>query len=224
MREKTMSIKQNVKELLDELPAGIQLLAAAKTMDASKVMEAIDAGVKIIGENYIQEAEVKYNVIGNRVKWHFIGHLQNNKVKKAVSIFDMIETVDSAEIASAINKRCIEIGKIMPVLIEINSGAEEQKSGVLPENAASVIKEISRFSGIKVMGLMTMGPLAGKSEESRPCFIKTREIFELVKSLDLPGVEMKYLSMGMTNSYKIAIEEGANIVRIGSKIFGQRKI
>jgi pyridoxal phosphate enzyme (YggS family) len=219
-----MSIKQNIKELLDELPADIQLVAAAKTMDASKVMEAIDAGVKIIGENYIQEAEVKYNVIGNRVKWHFIGHLQNNKIKKAVSIFDMIETVDSAEIASAINKRCIEMGKIMPILIEINSGSEEQKSGVLPENAASVIKEISGFSGIKVMGLMTMGPLAGKPEESRPCFIKTREIFELVKSLDLPGVEMKYLSMGMTNSYKIAIEEGANIVRIGSKIFGQRKI
>jgi pyridoxal phosphate enzyme (YggS family) len=219
-----MSIKQNVKELLDELPADIQLVAAAKTMDASKVMEAIDAGVKIIGENYIQEAEVKYNVIGNRVKWHFIGHLQNNKIKKAVSIFDMIETVDSAEIASAINKRCIKMGKIMPILIEINSGAEEQKSGVLPENAASVIKEISGFSGIKVMGLMTMGPLAGKPEESRPYFIKTREIFEFIKGLDLPGVEMKYLSMGMTNSYNIAIEEGANIVRIGSKIFGQRKI
>jgi pyridoxal phosphate enzyme (YggS family) len=219
-----MSIKQNIKELLDELPADIQLVAAAKTMDASKVMEAIDAGVKIIGENYIQEAEVKYNVIGNRVKWHFIGHLQNNKIKKAVSIFDMIETVDSAEIASAINKRCIEMGKIMPILIEINSGSEEQKSGVLPENAASVIKEISGFSGIKVMGLMTMGPLAGKPEESRPYFIKTREIFEFIKGLDLPGIEMKYLSMGMTNSYNIAIEEGANIVRIGSKIFGQRKI
>ncbi len=217
-----MSIKQNVTELLAELPAGIQLVAAAKTMDAAKVIEAIEAGVEIIGENYIQEAEAKYNIIGKRVKWHFIGHLQSNKVKKAVAIFDMIETVDSVQIASAINKRCIETGKVMPVLIEINSGSEEQKSGVLPEYAVTFIKEISGFSGIKIMGLMTMGPLAGEPEESRPYFVKTREVFELVKSLDLPGVEMKYLSMGMTNSYKVAIEEGANIVRIGSKIFGQR--
>ncbi len=218
-----MSIKQNVKELLDELPVGIQLVAAAKTMDAAKVIEAVEAGVEIIGENYIQEAEAKYNIIGSRAKWHFIGHLQANKVKKAVAIFDMIETVDSVGIASSISKRCLETGKVMPVLIEINSGAEEQKSGVLPDNAASMIKEISGFSGIKVMGLMTMGPLAGEPEESRRYFVKTREVFELVKSLDLPGVEMKYLSMGMTNSYKVAIQEGANIVRIGSRIFGQRK-
>ena len=186
MREKVVTIKQNVTELLDELPAGIQLVAAAKTMNVSKVIEAIDAGVEIIGENYIQEAEDIYNIIGKRVKWHFIGHLQGNKVKKAVAIFDMIETVDSLEIAAAINKRCIETGKVMPVLIEINSGAEEQKSGVLPENAVSIIKEISGFSGIKVMGLMTMGPLAGEPEGSRPYFVKTREVFELVKGLDLP--------------------------------------
>jgi PLP dependent protein len=223
MREKVMSIRQNVLELLYELPAGIQLVAVAKTMDATKVVEAIDAGVKIIGENYIQEAEDKYNIIGSRVKWHFIGHLQSNKIKKAVAIFDMIETVDSIEIASAINKRCIEDDKVMPVLIEVNSGAEEQKSGVLPEDAAAVIKGISGFPGIKIMGLMTMGPLAGEPEESRPYFVKTREVFELIKSLDLPGVEMKYLSMGMTSSYKVAIEEGANIVRIGSGIFGHRK-
>jgi pyridoxal phosphate enzyme (YggS family) len=217
-----MSIKQNVTELLNELPHEVQLVAAAKTMEASKVIEAIDAGVEIIGENYIQEAEEKYNIIGNRTKWHFIGHLQRNKVKKAVQIFDLIETVDSVEIASVIDKRCKEICKIMPVLIEINSGEEEQKSGVMPECAVSVIKEISQFGNIKIMGLMTMGPLAGEPEESRPYFIKTRDMFEYIKSLDLTGVEMKYLSMGMTNSYRIAMQEGANIVRIGSKIFGPR--
>lgn len=218
-----MSIKQNVYDLLTELPSGVQLVAAAKTMEVSQVMEAIQAGVNIIGENYIQEADAKYGAIGDRVKWHFIGHLQRNKVKKAVAIFDMIETVDSVEIAAAVSKRCKEIGKVMPVLIEINSGAEEQKSGVLPQNALAFIKEISRLPGIKIMGLMTMGPLTGEPEQSRHYFIKTREVFEYIKDLNLTGVEMKYLSMGMTNSYKVAIEEGANIVRIGSKIFGPRK-
>jgi pyridoxal phosphate enzyme (YggS family) len=218
-----MSIKQNVYDLLTELPSGVQLVAAAKTMGVSQVMEAIQAGVNIIGENYIQEADAKYGAIGDRVKWHFIGHLQRNKVKKAVAIFDMIETVDSVEIAAAVSKRCKEIGKVMPVLIEINSGAEEQKSGVLPQNALSFIEEISRLPGIKIMGLMTMGPLTGEPEDARPYFIKTREVFEYIKGLDLTGVEMKYLSMGMTNSYKVAIQEGANIIRIGSKIFGPRK-
>jgi pyridoxal phosphate enzyme (YggS family) len=218
-----MNIQQNVNELLNELPPGVQLVAAAKTMKISQVLQAIEAGVKIIGENYIQEAEEKYKAIGNRVKWHFIGHLQSNKVKKAVSLFDMIETVDSVELAYAIDKRCAEAGKVMPVLIEINSGAEEQKSGILPEMAASIIDEISQFHSIKVMGLMTMGPLVGEPEESRPYFVKTRKIFEYIKSLNIPCVEMKYLSMGMTNSYKVAIEEGANIVRIGNKIFGPRK-
>ncbi len=218
-----MSIIQNVHDLLTELPFGVQLVAAAKTMEVSQVMEAIQAGVNIIGENYIQEADAKYGAIGDRVKWHFIGHLQRNKVKKAVAIFDMIETVDSVEIAAAVSKRCKEIGKVMPVLIEINSGAEEQKSGVLPQNALAFIEEISRLPGIKIMGLMTMGPLTGEPEDARPYFVKTREVFEYIKGLDLTGVEMKYLSMGMTNSYKVAIQEGANIVRIGSKIFGPRK-
>jgi pyridoxal phosphate enzyme (YggS family) len=218
-----MSIKQNVYDLLTELPSGVQLVAAAKTMGVSQVMEAIQAGVNIIGENYIQEADAKYGAIGDRVKWHFIGHLQRNKVKKAVAIFDMIETVDSVEIAAAVSKRCKEIGKVMSVLIEINSGAEEQKSGVLPQNALAFIEEISRLPGIKIMGLMTMGPLTGEPEDARPYFIKTREVFEYIKGLDLTGVEMKYLSMGMTNSYKVAIQEGANIIRIGSKIFGPRK-
>ena len=218
-----MSIEQNVHELLHELPLDVQLVAAAKSMGIPQVLQAIDAGVKIIGENYIQEAEEKYKVIGNRVKWHFIGHLQSNKVKKAVAIFDMIETVDSVEIASAIAKRCAEVGKIMPVLIEVNSGAEEQKCGVLTEKAAYVISAVSRFPSIKVMGLMTMGPLTGEQEEARPYFAKTREVFENIKGLNIDGIEMKYLSMGMTNTYKVAIEEGANIVRIGSKIFGPRK-
>lgn len=215
-------IEQNVSQILSELPADVELVAAAKTRQPAEILEAVEAGVKIIGENYVQEAERAYEAAGNRVKWHFIGHLQKNKVKKAVRIFDMIETVDSSELAREIDKRCSQIGKVMPILIEINSGREEQKAGVLPEKTEQLIREISAYQNIKVMGLMTMGPFAGDPEDSRPYFVETRKIFERIEQLQLPNVDMRYLSMGMTNSYKIAIEEGTNIVRIGSKIFGER--
>ena len=215
-------IKQNVNQILSELPNGVELVAAAKTRQPEEILKAVEAGVKIVGENYVQEAVRAYEVIGNKAKWHFIGYLQRNKVKKAVRIFDMIETVDSLEIAREIDKRCAQIGKIMPVLIEINSGREKQKSGVFPEKAEQLVKEISTCQNIRIMGLMTMGPRFGNPEDSRPYFVETEKIFEKIKKLNLPNVEMRYLSMGMTNSYKIAVQEGANIVRVGSKIFGER--
>jgi len=217
-----MTIKDNVTKILSELPEGVRLVAAAKTISPASILEAIEAGLMIIGENYIQEAETAFVLVGNRAEWHFIGHLQSNKVIKAVKLFDMIETIDSAQIAREIDKRCAQIGKIMPVLVEINSGRERQKSGVLPEEAEGLIRDIAQLENIRVVGLMTMGPRFGNPEDSRPYFIETRKIFESIKALNLPGIDMKYLSMGMTNSYMIAIEEGANIVRIGSKIFGQR--
>ena len=217
-----MTIRENVQRILSELPEGVELEAAAKTRSAEEVLEAIKAGVKIIGENYVQEAEKVCAIVGNKVSWHFIGHLQKNKVKKAVCLCDMIETVDSVEIAKEIDKRCSQIGKTMPVLIEVNSGREKQKSGVLPEDTEQLVREISELQNIKMMGLMTMGPLSGDPENARPYFVETKKIFDQVRKLDLPKVEMKYLSMGMTNSYKIALEEGANIVRIGTAIFGKR--
>jgi len=217
-----MTVKQNVSQIMRELPDRVELVAAAKTRQPEEMLEAVEAGVKIVGENYVQEAVRAYEVIGNKAKWHFIGHLQKNKVKKAVTIFDMIETVDSAEIAREIDKRCAQIGKIMPVLIEVNSGREKQKSGVFPEEAEQLVREISTCLNLRVMGLMTMGPRFGNPEDSRPYFVETKRIFDRIKKLNLPNVEMQYLSMGMTNSYKIAIEEGANIVRVGSKIFGER--
>jgi pyridoxal phosphate enzyme (YggS family) len=151
-----------------------------------------------------------------------IGHLQKNKVKKAVALFDMIETVDSLELAREIDKRCAQMGRVMPVLVEVNSGRERQKSGVMPGETEGLVKEISRLPNIKVMGLMTMGPRFGNPEDSRSYFVITRQLFERIKELKLPNVEMKYLSMGMTNSYHVALEEGANLVRIGTKIFGER--
>jgi len=215
-------IRENVKKILGELPEGVELVAAAKTKTPEEILAAAEAGIKIIGENYVQEALPKFSIIGHKVKWHFIGHLQRNKVKKAVEFFDMVETVDSVDLALEIDKRCAAISKIMPILIEINSGQEEQKFGVLPENAEGLIREIALFKNIKVQGLMTMGPFTGDPEEARPYFQVTKNIFERIKALNLPEVEMKYLSMGMTNSYRVALEEGANMVRIGTKIFGPR--
>jgi len=215
-------IEENVKKILQELPQGVALMAAAKARTPEEIMRAAQAGVKIIGENYVQEALAAFTVVGHRVKWHFIGHLQRNKAKKAVEIFDMIETVDSLELSKEIDKRCGQREKIMPILIEVNSGRERQKFGVFPEDAEAFIKEISGLKNIKTEGFMTMGPMFGDPEDARPYFVETKKLFDRIKTLNLPEVEMKYLSMGMTNSYQIAVEEGANIVRIGTKIFGQR--
>ena len=215
-------IEENVKKILQGLPPGVELIAAAKTRTPEEIMRAAQAGVKIVGENYVQEALAAFNAVGHRVKWHFIGHLQRNKVKKAVEIFDMIETVDSPELSKEIDKRCSQHKRIMPVLIEVNSGREKEKFGVFPEDADDFIKEISGLKNIKIEGFMTMGPMFGDPEDARPYFVETKKLFDRIKTLNLPGLEMKYLSMGMTNSYQVAIEEGANIVRIGTKIFGPR--
>ena len=216
-------IKENVKRLLRELPEGVTLLAAAKERSADEICEAVRAGITIIGENYLQDALRVINEVEEKAEWHFIGHLQSNKVKKVIDIFDMIESVDSLKLAREIERWCERRNKVMPVLIEVNSGKEDQKTGVAPNDVTQLIGEISSLDHIKVMGLMTMGPRFGDPEESRPYFRKTREIFEQIKALHLPNVEMKCLSMGMTNSYKVAIEEGANLVRIGTKLFGERE-
>jgi len=215
-------IEANVKALLRELPPHVVLVAAAKSRTPEEVLEAVRAGVKIIGENYVQEALAAGKVVGRQVEWHFIGHLQRNKVKKAVEIFDLIETIDSLDIGQEISKRSAAQEKVMPILVEINSGREPQKFGVMPEEAKDLIKKLGCLPKIKVQGLMTMGPEFGDPEAARPYFQLTREIFEELKALTFPGVEMNWLSMGMSHSYQVAIEEGANMVRIGTRIFGPR--
>lgn len=215
-------IQDNVKRILRELPEGVELVAAAKTRTAEEILEAVEAGLRIVGENYLQEAEDAFEAVGNRAQWHMIGHLQRNKVKKAVRIFDMIETVDTMRLAREIDKQCARADKVMPVLVEINSGEEEQKAGVLPGEAEGLIREMSSLDHVKVVGLMTMGPFTGDPEDARPFFRTTREIFDRLGELAIPRVEMKTLSMGMSNSYRVAVEEGANLVRIGTLIFGER--
>lgn len=217
------TIRENVRQILAELPDGVELVAAAKARTAEEILEAIDAGVQIIGENYVQEAVQAYEVLGRKARWHFIGTLQKHNVRRRlVEIFDMIETVDSWEIAREIDKRCMQVSKVMPVLVEVNSGRERQKSGVFPEDAQRLIRNLSSLGNLRVAGLMTMGPRFGDPEASRPYFVETRRIFERSKELALPNVEMTYLSMGMTNSYRIALQEGATMVRIGTRLFGER--
>ena len=217
-----MSIENNIKKIKQELPANIELVAATKTRSVDEINQAIESKIKIIGENYVQEAEEKYNKLKGKVKLHCIGHLQKNKVKKAVEIFDMIQTVDSTKIAEEINKRCNNLNKTMPILIEINSGKEPNKNGVMPEDTINLIKDISKLENIKIKGLMTMAPYFEDAEKDRPYFKLTKTLFDKIKKLNIPNVDMEILSMGMSHSYKIAIEEGANMVRVGSKLFGSR--
>jgi pyridoxal phosphate enzyme (YggS family) len=151
-----------------------------------------------------------------------IGHLQTNKVKTAVEIFDVIETLDSLKLATEIDKRAKEINKVMPVLVEVNSGQEDQKTGLNPDKTIEFINDISLLQNIKVLGLMTMGPRFGNPEDSREFFKKTKSLFDEIAALKINNIQMKYLSMGMSNTYKVAIEEGSNMIRPGSVIFGQR--
>ena len=215
-------ISQNVQKLLRELPPGVQLVAAVKTRTPAEITEAVQAGVTALGENYVQEGQTHINAVGRIAQWHCIGHLQQNKIKKAVEIFDMIQTVDSPDLAREIDKRCRAIGKIMPVLIEVNSGREPQKSGVLPEDVITLAQTISTLPNVRLTGLMTMGPALGDPAAARPYFVTTRQVFEDLKACSLPNIAMRHLSMGMTNSYRVALEEGANMVRLGTLIFGQR--
>jgi len=217
-----MNITENVKQLLSELGPEIQLVAAAKSRTPAEVYECIEAGVKIIGQNYLKDAQRAIPIIGNKASWHFIGRLQRNKIPQTVALFDVIETLDNLEIATLIDKECLSAGKVMPVLIEVNSGEEIQKAGVMPDKVADFVKQASTLKNIRISGLMTMGPLVTEPEKCRPYFKITRQVFEHVKAIGLTGIQMLYLSMGMTDSYKVAIEEGANVVRIGSKIFGPR--
>jgi pyridoxal phosphate enzyme (YggS family) len=215
-------IKDNVAAILRELPPGVELVVAAKTRTAAEILEAIDAGVRIIGENYVQEAADVFPAIGRRARWHFIGHLQSNKVKRAVEIFDLVETVDSVALGREIDRRSAAAGKTMDVLVEVNSGREPQKAGVLPEEAEPLVRALAGLPNLHVLGLMTMGPFEGDPEDSRPYFKETKKVWDELKALAIPGAEMRHLSMGMTNSWRVAVEEGATMVRIGTAVFGLR--
>ena len=218
-------IKEKVRELFSKIPSYVEVVAATKKRMPQEIKEAIEAGIKIIGENYVQEAEKKREILSDlKVSWHLIGHLQKNKVKKAVRIFDVIQTLDSIKLIELINRECEKLNKVMPVMIEVNIASEPQKSGILPSSIFNFVDEFLKkeFRYVKLIGLMTMGPFLEDKEKLRSYFKRTRDIFEEVRNKYKELDEWRYLSMGMSDSFSIAIEEGANMIRIGTFIFGAR--
>jgi pyridoxal phosphate enzyme (YggS family) len=223
VKDNLETINKKIKEAalkVNRDPQEIKLVAVTKTATLEQIEEAINEGVKIIGENKVQEAKKKYQVLTTEVKWHLIGHLQTNKVKYAVEIFDLIHSVDRIKLAKEIDNRSVQFKKTIDVLIEVNISGEETKYGYNPEKVEAFLKEISEFSGIRVRGLMTIAPISKGKEEVRPYFRRLRELSERIRDKNIKNIKMDYLSMGMTDDFEIAIEEGANIVRIGRGIFG----
>ncbi|MBL0700693.1 MAG: YggS family pyridoxal phosphate-dependent enzyme [Desulfosarcina sp.] len=226
MKQRLASIKERIINAAissGRNPADIRLVTVSKKMPEEKIIEAIEAGADILGENFIQEAREKTDHLSSyNVSWHFIGHLQSNKAKYAVRMFDFIHTVDSIKLALELNKRAKKINKIQNILIQVNISGELSKSGVEPEKIMNLLKEISRLKNLSVKGLMTMPPYFSNPEKARPFFASLRKLREAIKEEDIPGILMEELSMGMTGDFEAAIEEGATLVRIGTAIFGKR--
>lgn len=199
-----------------------QLIAVTKTVSVQKIQESIACGVRAVGENRVQELLEKYEVIGRQVDWHLIGSLQTNKVKYIVDKVAMVHSLDREELAVELQKRCAAIGRMLPVLVQVNLTREESKSGFYEEEVIPFLKQVGDFPNLKISGLMTIGLPCADPEETRPVFRRLRELKEQIEGLQLSGVEMKYLSMGMSHDYQVAISEGANLVRVGSAIFGKR--
>jgi pyridoxal phosphate enzyme (YggS family) len=202
-------------------PEEIALAAVTKTVSPDIINQAVQHGIKIIGENKIQEARDKFTQINTPVEKHMIGHLQRNKVKYAVKMFDMIQSVDSLRLAEEINHRT---ETRMPILIEVNTSGESSKYGCAPEQTINLLKQITSLLNLEVRGFMTIGLFTDDLEKVRPCFKMLKQIYDEARELDLPNSNISILSMGMTADFETAIEEGANMVRIGTAIFGPRTV
>jgi pyridoxal phosphate enzyme (YggS family) len=204
-------------------PGAIRLLAAAKSQDAELVQAAVDAGVTLIGENYVQEAQEKKARIRQTVEWHMIGHLQRNKAKAAVLLFDVIESLDTVALARELDKEGRKKGAKVFTYVEVNLGGEASKSGIAPSELPLLIDAAGELPHLEIIGLMAVPPIREAPEGSRPYFRRLRELAETLNARNVPNVAIRELSMGMTHDYTVAVEEGATIVRIGTALFGPRK-
>jgi PLP dependent protein len=200
----------------------IKLLAASKAQSIDAIRAAVDAGITLIGENYVQEAEQKRRQISAPIEWHMIGHLQRNKVKQALEIFDVIESLDSIALARELDKEGRRRGKITRALVEVNLAGEQTKSGIPEQSVAALLQVVATLANVRVEGLMTVPPFKDNLEEVRPYFRALRELKERLNALSLPQVGLNELSMGMSHDFIVAVEEGATIVRIGTALFGPR--
>ena len=228
-----MSIRENIDCILKRVhdacektgrnPEDITVVAVSKTVNYQRAKEAVEAGINNLGENRVQELVSKYEELKSTdVKWHMIGHLQKNKVKYIIDKTELIHSVESLELAEEINKRAIKNNLTANVLIELNIGEEESKFGINEENVYNFLSSMEKFENIKVLGLMTVAPFCENPENVRWVFKKMKNIYDKASTMKLQNVQMKYLSMGMTNDFEIAIEEGSNIIRVGTAIFGAR--
>jgi pyridoxal phosphate enzyme (YggS family) len=204
-------------------PHEIKLLAAAKSQSIDSVRAAIEAGVWLVGENYVQEAEEKKPALSERVEWHMIGHLQRNKVKAALNTFDLIASLDSLTLALELDKEGRKKGKTVRTFIEVNLGNESSKSGIGQDKVEELLKRVGELSHLRVEGFMAIPPFKENPEEVRPFFAALKNLQLKLQTLKIPNVMLDELSMGMTHDYPVAVEEGASIVRIGTALFGPRQ-
>jgi pyridoxal phosphate enzyme (YggS family) len=228
-----IDISQNVARVRERVAAAagragrrleeVRLIAVSKGVEAERIRQALAAGIGDLGENYLQEAQPKIAEIGRGARWHFVGHLQTNKAKSAVELFDFIHTVDSARLAQALDRRCLEVPRPMPVLVQVSTSGEASKSGVEPEGLLAFLESLAGLECLCVRGLMTVGRLVGSPEESRAEFRQLAALFNRARELAIPNVTMQWLSMGMSADFEVAIEEGAGMVRVGTAIFGPRE-
>lgn len=227
-----MSIRENIQRVQARIehaclksgrrPEEIRLIAVTKSVEVPQIEAAIEAGIREIGENRVQEALPKFDKIKAPVTWHMIGHLQTNKVNKALEFADMIQSVDSLRLAEAIQKRADRLDRDIEVLVEVNTSGEASKFGFAPEEVVSAVEEIAHMPRLRVKGLMTIGAFLPDPEDVRPCFVRLRHLREQIRERSLPHVDLEILSMGMTDDFEVAIEEGSTMVRVGRAIFGDR--
>jgi pyridoxal phosphate enzyme (YggS family) len=202
----------------------VTLIAVSKTWPIARVQEAVDAGAVNLGENRVQEAQEKVGQITGSVSWHLIGHLQRNKVKVALPIFDLIHSIDSLRLAKEVSKQAVLNGQVVRVLLQVNTSGEASKFGIAPDVAVDLVGQMAQLEGLKVDGLMTIGAFLPNAEDVRPNFIALRQVRDRIVDAQIEGVSMETLSMGMTNDFEVAIEEGATMVRVGTAIFGSRRV
>jgi pyridoxal phosphate enzyme (YggS family) len=222
--EKIEAVRKRIKEAASRAgrdASDIVLLCVAKEASLDDATKAVDAGIADIGENRVKDAIAKYEILSKKaaVRWHFIGHLQTNKVKKAVKLFDLIHSIDSLHLAEEIQNQAEKIGKLQSVLIEVNVSGEATKYGMPPEKIEGLIKAIGGMKNLMLLGLMTMAPYTANPEDSRPHFRRLKELRDSLSSYNCENIDMRHLSMGMSGDFEVAVEEGADIVRIGSAIF-----
>ena len=226
MRQRLEKIKERIQQAAEACgrdAESVRLVAVSKTVAPEAVREALEAGVTDLGENYVQEAREKFKaLVQYPASWHFIGHLQSNKAKYAVRLFDLIHSVDSLKLARELDKQAAKVDKIQQILVQVNISGEETKSGIAADETTTLIQEISQMKNLSVQGLMTMPPYFYQPEKVRPFFAALRKLRDEIDSRRVPNVSMAELSMGMTGDFEVAIQEGATLVRIGTAIFGER--